>query len=101
MIRACRANDAAAIAEIYNHYVRETVVTFEEAPVAAAEMAQRIADVSARYPWHVSDDGGTVVGWAYATPWKARSAYRFSVETTIYVAASHHGAALAARCIVR
>lgn len=91
MIRACRANDAAAIAEIYNHYVRTTVVTFEEAPVTAAEMTQRIADVSARYPWHVFDDGGAAVGWAYATPWKTRSAYRFSVETTVYVAASHHG----------
>jgi phosphinothricin acetyltransferase len=91
MIRACTAADAAAIAEIYNHYVRETVVTFEETPVAAAEMAQRIADVSARYPWLVWDDGGAVVAWAYATPWKTRSAYRFSVETTVYVAASHHG----------
>jgi phosphinothricin acetyltransferase len=91
MIRACRANDAATIADIYNHYVRETVVTFEETPVAAAEMAQRIADVGARYPWLVWDDGGAVVGWAYATPWKTRSAYRFSVETTLYVAASHHG----------
>ena len=91
MIRACTAADAAAIAEIYNHYVRETVVTFEETPVAAAEMAQRIADVSGRYPWLVWDDGGGAAGWAYATPWKTRSAYRFSVETTVYVAASHHG----------
>ena len=91
MIRVCRAGDATAIAEIYNHYVRETVVTFEEAPVSAAEMAQRIADVSARYPWLVWDDGGAVVGWACATPWKTRSAYRFSVETTVYLAASHRG----------
>jgi phosphinothricin acetyltransferase len=83
--------DATAIAEIYNHYVRETVVTFEETPVAASDMAQRIADVGAPYPWLVSDDGGAVVGWAYATPWKTRSAYRFSVETTVYVARSHHG----------
>jgi phosphinothricin acetyltransferase len=91
MIRECTAGDAAAIAEIYNHYVRETVITFEETPVSAAEMAQRIADVAARYPWHVSDDAGAVVGWAYATPWKTRSAYRFSVETTVYVAPAHHG----------
>src|SRR5688572_13184401 len=91
MIRACRANDAAAIAEIYNHYVRETVVTFEETPVAAVEMAQRIADVAARFPWLVWDDGRAVVGYAYAAAWKTRAAYRLSVETTYYIAPSHLG----------
>jgi phosphinothricin acetyltransferase len=96
MIRVCSAADAAAIAEIYNHYVRDSVVTFEETPVSAAEMAQRIEDLGARYPWLVSDDGGAVVGWAYATAWKTRSAYRFSVETTVYVAASHHGRGIGA-----
>ena len=87
-------SDAEAIAEIYNHYVRKTVVTFEEVPVAVEEMAQRILDVGARFPWLVSDDGGRAVGWAYATAWKARSAYRFSVETTVYVAESHQGRGL-------
>ena len=89
MIRAALTNDAAAIADIYNHFVRHTVVTFEEVPVAAKEMAQRILDVSERLPWLVWEDGGAVVGWAYATAWKPRSAYRFSVETTVYVAPSH------------
>jgi L-amino acid N-acyltransferase YncA len=96
MIRACKAEDAAAIAEIYNHYVRETVITFEETPVAADEMARRIADVSARFPWLVWDGGGAVVGWAYASAWKSRSAYRFSVESTVYVAASSQGRGIGA-----
>jgi L-amino acid N-acyltransferase YncA len=91
MIRACAIADAAEIAAIYNHYVRETVVTFEETPVSAGEMARRIADVGARFPWLAWDDNGAVVAYAYATAWKTRSAYRFSVETTIYVAANHHG----------
>ena len=95
MIRACTAADAAAIAEVYNHYVHETVVTFEETPVSAAEMAQRISEVGARFPWLVWDDGA-VVGWAYATPWKTRSAYRFSVETTVYLATSHQGRGIGA-----
>lgn len=90
-IRACRPTDAAAIAAIYNHYVRETVVTFEETPVAAAEMAQRMEDVGARFPWLVWDDGDAVVGYAYAAAWKTRAAYRLSVETTIYLAQSHVG----------
>ena len=88
MIRACAATDAPAIAEIYDHYVRETVVTFEEMPVSADEMARRIEDIGARFPWLVWEDGGAVVGYAYASAWKSRSAYRFSVESTIYLAAS-------------
>jgi len=91
MIRACAAGDAAAIAEIYNHFVRETVVTFEETPVTVDEMARRISDVSARFPWLVWDDDGAVAGYAYAAAWKARAAYRFAVETTIYLSASHQG----------
>ena len=86
MIRACTTADAAAICDIYNPYVRETVITFEEAPVAPAEMARRIGEVTARFPWLVADEQGCIVGYAYATAWKARSAYRFSVETTVYVA---------------
>jgi L-amino acid N-acyltransferase YncA len=88
-VRACRESDAGAIAAIYNEYIRDTVITFEETPVAADEMARRIAEVGARYPWLVYD--GAVVGWAYATTWKTRSAYRNTVETTIYLAASHCG----------
>ena len=86
MIRACVAGDAAALCAIYNHYVSDTVVTFEETPVAAAEMAQRIVGVATRFPWLVAEEVNEVVGYAYATPWKARSAYRLSVESTVYVA---------------
>jgi phosphinothricin acetyltransferase len=91
MIRACTAADAAAICAIYNVYVRETVITFEEEPVSAGEMARRIEEVTARLPWLVAEESGAVVGYAYATPWKARSAYRFSVESTVYVARGHLG----------
>lgn len=85
-IRAAAPSDSSAIAAIYNHYVAETVVTFEEKPVHADEMARRIEDVrSASLPWLVAE-AGQVVGSAYAAPWKARSAYRFSMEITVYVA---------------
>jgi phosphinothricin acetyltransferase len=85
-VRAVVAGDASGIAEIYNHYVATTVVTFEEAPVSAAEMARRIGEAgSASLPWLVAERQGKVAGYAYASPWKARSAYRFSVEVTVYV----------------
>jgi phosphinothricin acetyltransferase len=89
MIRPCTSRDAAAICEIYNSFVRDTIITFEETPVSTAEMAQRISDVTARFPWLVAEEQGAIAGYAYATPWKARSAYRFSVETTVYVAPGH------------
>ena len=91
MIRACTAADAAAICVIYNHYVLDTVITFEEAPVSTADMAQRIADVTAHFPWLVAEEGNAIAGYAYATPWKARSAYRLSVESTVYVAPGQMG----------
>jgi phosphinothricin acetyltransferase len=53
-------------------------------------MARRIEDIGARFPWLVWEDGGTVVGYAYASAWKSRSAYRFAVESTIYLTTSRH-----------
>lgn len=89
MIRSCQPADAMAVADIYNHYVANTVVTFEETPVAVAEMARRIDELARRWPWVVFEEHGVIKGYAYATDWRARSAYRFSVETTVYVGASH------------
>ena len=87
VIRAAIPDDAAVIAAIYNHYVTETVVTFEEEPVSAAEMARRMEEVrSTSLPWLVAAEAARVVGYAYAAPWKRRSAYRFAVEITVYLA---------------
>ena len=86
LIRPVEADDGAAIAAIYNHYVEHTLVTFEEEPVGPAEMARRIGDVqAASLPWLVAEEAGRLAGYAYAAPWKNRRAYRFSVESTIYV----------------
>jgi L-amino acid N-acyltransferase YncA len=85
-LRPASPADAAAICAIYNPYVAATTITFEEALVADADMAQRIADVAAAgLPWLVAEEGGKVVGYAYATKWRARSAYRHSVESTVYL----------------
>jgi L-amino acid N-acyltransferase YncA len=84
-LRDCTAADAAAIGAIYNYYVQQTTITFEESAVPAAEMARRIEDVTGRFPWLVGERDGEVLGYAYAAPWKTRSAYRHSVETTVYV----------------
>lgn len=86
MIRLASTADAAAIATLYNHYVTHSTITFEEQAVDGEEMARRIASVGAQLPWYLFERDGQIVGYAYATPWRARSAYRFSVESTVYVA---------------
>lgn len=87
MIRAATAADRDALATIYNPYIRDTIVTFEEEPVTGEEMAGRLAEVAAAsLPWLVAEEEGQVIGYAYASRWKARSAYRFSVESTVYLA---------------
>jgi phosphinothricin acetyltransferase len=86
MIRLATAADAAAIAAIYNYYVLSTTISFEEMPVAIDEMRHRIENIrAAGLPWLVSEHDGKIVGYAYATRWKERSAYRHSVESSIYL----------------
>ena len=94
-IRLIAAADSASVADIYNHYVASTIVTFEEEPVAADTMALRIDAVQARgFPWLVAEQAGRVLGYAYAGPWKQRSAYRFSVESSVYIAPDRTGRGL-------
>jgi len=95
VIRPATPADAPRIAEIYNHHVCETVVTFEEQPVSDTEMARRIAETTAEYPWLVSEIDGLIAGYAYASTWKRRSAYRFAAESTIYMATPFVGRGLA------
>jgi phosphinothricin acetyltransferase len=85
MIRAATPDDASVIAAIYNHYIATTTISFEERAVTADEMAQRIRDVTAALPWLVYEQQGRISGYAYATKWRVRSAYRFSAETSVYV----------------
>ena len=86
-VRAVTPADAGAVAAIYNHYVLQTVVTFEEEPVTSDEMSRRIDEVRAgSLPWFVAERAGAIAGYAYASRWRARSAYRFSSEVTVYLA---------------
>jgi phosphinothricin acetyltransferase len=91
MIRPATPDDAAAIVAIYNHYIATTTISFEEHAVTPDEMAQRIRDVTAHLPWLVYEDEGRLTGYAYATKWRARSAYRFSAETSVYVESGQGG----------
>lgn len=91
-IRPATADDAVAICTIYNRYVSATTISFEEEPVTAAEMAQRITNVqAAALPWLSMLDGDKLIGYAYATKWRVRPAYRTSVETSVYLDPAYAG----------
>ena len=88
-LRAASPDDAAAIAAIYAPFVTESAISFETEPPDEAAMRARIAAGGEFYPWLVTEEGGRVVGYAYAGPFRSRPAYRFAVETSLYLA---HGA---------
>jgi len=89
-IRDAALTDTPRIAEIYAHYVRTSVATFEEVPPDELEIAARFHRVSSfGLPWIVIEDEAGVQGYAYAGPFRDRSAYRFTVEDSIYIDADH------------
>jgi phosphinothricin acetyltransferase len=80
--------DLAAIAAIYAHHVLHGTGTFEEDPPTEAEMARRIAEVQDQgWAWLVAEEpeGGRILGYAYFAQFRARSAYRFTAENSVYV----------------
>lgn len=93
MIRSAEVADAGSVAGIYNYYIENTVVTFEEKTLAARDMAQRIDHVLAQgLPFLVAQDSqGRIVGYAYASRWNGRCSYRYSVEVTVYLAPDTSG----------
>lgn len=95
MIRLVTVDDAAAVAAIYAPVVRDSAITFEVDPPDAAETARRIAAKLPSLPWLVAVEDGAVAGYCYATPHRERAAYRWSLDTAIYVDRAHHRRGLA------
>ncbi|MFL6730534.1 MAG: GNAT family N-acetyltransferase [Sphingomicrobium sp.] len=95
VIRLASAGDAAAIAAIYRPFVEKTHISFEEQAPDSAEMARRIAGVRPGfYPWMVAEAGGRILGFGGSSAYRARPAYRWTVETAIYVEPAAHGRGL-------
>ena len=86
LIRAASAEDAAAIAVLYRPFVEQSRASFEEVAPVAAEVARRISGGEIDYPWLVAEIDGTVTGFTSSTAFRQRSAYRWAVETGVYVA---------------
>ncbi len=90
-IRLAVPEDAEGILRIYRPYVEDTVITFDCEVPAVEEFRERITTVLKRHPYLVADTEHGIIGYAYASDFKSRSAYDWSVETSIYVDRDWHG----------
>lgn len=90
-IRSCTPQDVPAICAIYNHYIENTVITFEEIPLSVEQTRERIEGYMQLFPWLVCEDAGEIIGYAYASKWKDRSAYKHTAEVTVYLHHKHVG----------
>ena len=85
-IRPVSPADGAAICAIYNYYIENSIVTFEETTLQTIEMEERIRMICAKFPYLVMDDEACqIIGYAYINTWKERSAYKFAAEISIYL----------------
>lgn len=85
VVRTATLDDAAACAAIYAPYVTETATSFEATPPSPDELARRIAAALDSHAWLVAEVDGAVTGYAYGSPFRAREAYRWSCETSVYL----------------
>ena len=97
LIRSVELRDVDAITDIYNGYVTGGSATFETEPVGTAEMRSRIAGISARFPLSCLRGGGRVAGYCYAHGWKTKAAYRYTLETTVYLSPDYLGRGIGKR----
>jgi len=91
LIRPVNLNDAQELVEIYTYYVLNTSITFEYDVPSIDEFSERIQKITKKYPYLVATIDSEIVGYAYATAYKERAAYDWSVETTVYVKHEEHG----------
>jgi phosphinothricin acetyltransferase len=101
MIRPVNTADAPAICGIYNYYIANTAISFEEDPVSVAEMEDRIRTVTAEYPWFVREEGSETLAYAYVHKWQERMAYRYAAELSIYVKHGQEGRGMGRELMAR
>ena len=92
-LRPATDRDVPHMLEIYNHYVANSTITFDEDAMTLKEMRAKFRHVQAlKYPWLVAaSPSGMILGYAYVTPWKVKAAYRFTVEDSIYLSPAATG----------
>lgn len=95
--RIATPDDAAALLDIYSHYVKNTAITFEYTVPSVAEFKERIENYLKKYPYIIAEVDGNAAGYAYASPFQARAAYSWSAQTSIYVSPDYKGMGIGRR----
>ena len=90
-VRACTLADIPSLCGIYNHYIAHTAITFEESQVSVTDMQKRVENTMQLFPWLVYEENEKILGYAYASKWKDRSAYQYTAEVTVYLHPEHCG----------
>jgi L-amino acid N-acyltransferase YncA len=90
-IRFASEADSASILEIYAPFITNTVITFEYEVPTVMEFTNRIANIQKKYPYLVCEIDGSIVGYAYASQFRERAAYDWSVDVTVYIKPQYHG----------
>jgi L-amino acid N-acyltransferase YncA len=85
MVRDVNIKDAKQIVDIYNYYVLNSIVTFDEIPFSEQDFKERIETISSKYPFIVFEEDNHILGYAYANMFRQKPAYKNTVETTIYL----------------
>jgi L-amino acid N-acyltransferase YncA len=94
-VRPATGDDLDAVARIFAHYVTSTIITFEEDPPGLTHWRQRLGSCAERgLPFLVAETDGTVAGYAYASPWRPKAAYRHTAEDSVYLAPASRGKGL-------
>ncbi len=101
MIRDINKSDVHYICDIYNYYIKNSIVTFEEDGVDENEILRRIQEVTVKYPWIVFEENKEVIGYAYVTKWKDRNSYRYSAESTVYIHRDHFGKGIGSKLMIK
>lgn len=85
MIREVRIEDAQQLVDIYNYYVLNTVVTFDDVPFPVDAFKEKIENICKTYPFFVFEEDNKILGYAYANKWREKPAYKNTVESTVYL----------------
>ncbi len=85
MIRPLNLNDTEALLDIYNYYVLNSIVTFDDEVLSLKTFKDKITRISADYPFIVFEEHNEILGYAYGSRWRPKPAYKYTVESTVYV----------------
>jgi L-amino acid N-acyltransferase YncA len=96
-IREVMAKDHEQMLAIYNHYITQSIITFDKEPYTLVQMTTKIEAAQKDYPVLVAYQDDVILGYAYASQWKTKAAYKHSAETTIYMHPEYHGKGMGLR----